>query len=215
MHFCSQLPAAMMRSHRRQHNHNKARSAHLSSFLLSIRLSSLLVFLLVVAPCYRGAEGWVATTTTGTITARASFAGTAGRCGSSWKRGTTVRRPKSTTTRLNMVVSITLTSISDDHERVGEEMKGSIRRWLDDEWMEQEVHARMGECVKRSYVKSRAAGHDDLMTVFVQVADDLEASWQEFDQDAFVGNWDVANYVSDYLTALTGSERCECSSKIH
>lgn len=115
-----------------------------------------------------------------------------------------------------MVDSITVESLGDDHEKVGEEMKGSIQRWLDAEWMEQEVHVKMGESCKRSYIKCREEGHDDLMTIMVTIADDLQEDWYElYDADAFVNNWDIANYVSDYLTALSGSETCECSSKIH
>ena len=49
-----------------------------------------------------------------------------------------------------------------------------------------------------------------------QVAEDLTAVWYEkYDADAFVNAWDVANYVSDYLTSEAGNESCECSAKIH
>jgi len=116
---------------------------------------------------------------------------------------------------MNMVDSITLENVGDDHEQVGDEMKGSIQRWLDAEWMEQEIHVKMAESCKISYVQARNDGIDDLMAIMVKVADDLHSKWEEYDKDAFVNNWDIANYVSDYLTSRTGSERCECSAKIH
>ena len=106
--------------------------------------------------------------------------------------------------------------VSDDHDAVGSEMKGSVIRWLDSEWMKQEVHVKMADSCMRSYIRCRKEGVDDLMAIMVQVADDLQSKWyEEYDADAFVSSWDVANYVSDYLAAQTGAERCECSARIH
>lgn len=113
------------------------------------------------------------------------------------------------------MASISLESISDDHEQIGSDMGGSITRWLDAEWMPQQIHIDMAESCRRSYVECRIKGEDDLMAIMVKVAGDLEMDWDKYDKDAFVNNWDIANYVSDYLTSLTGSEQCECSAKIH
>lgn len=53
------------------------------------------------------------------------------------------------------------------------------------------------------------------MSIMMRIASDLEADWSMYDKDAFVNAWDVANYVSDYLTKKSGSEGCECSSQIY
>ena len=80
-------------------------------------------------------------------------------------------------------------------------------------WMPQEVHVKMGESAKASYIAMREAGKDDVMDVMMQVSADLEKNWKEFD-DSFVSAYDVGNYVADYLTKQSGNEGCECSSQI-
>lgn len=131
---------------------------------------------------------------------------------------------KKRTMALSMVDSIALDSESSllagitDHEQVGQEMAESVQRWLDAEWMPQDIHVKMGESCKRSYVKCRTdLNTDDLMTIMMQVAQDLEEHWNTdgYSKDAFVNAWDVANYVSDYLTAKSGIQGCEYNAKIH
>lgn len=73
----------------------------------------------------------------------------------------------------------------------------------------------MGESAKRSYMTCREQGDVEIMSIMMQVASDLEKDWRDYDKDAFVNAWDVANYVSDYLTRRAGVEGCECSSKIY
>ncbi|CAB9519802.1 expressed unknown protein [Seminavis robusta] len=113
------------------------------------------------------------------------------------------------------VDSVSLTGF-ENHEEEGTKMAKSIAAWLDSEWMPQEVHVRMGESAKKSYIKCREAGDDDLMNIMSTVADDLTSKWfEEYDADAFVGAWDIANYVSDYLVQVSGQEGCECSNKVY
>lgn len=81
--------------------------------------------------------------------------------------------------------------------------------------MPQDVHVRMGQSAKKSYITCRESGEHDLMTIMTTVADDLTNSWNEYDADAFVNAWNIANYVSDYLVQLSGSEGCDCNSEIH
>lgn len=81
--------------------------------------------------------------------------------------------------------------------------------------MPQEVHVQMGNKAKESYINCRTSGSDDLMTIMTTVADDLTQNWDQYDADAFVNAWDIANYVSDYLVQRSGAEACECSTKIH
>jgi hypothetical protein len=116
----------------------------------------------------------------------------------------------------NPVASIGLEGLGDDHEKVGAELASSVQRWLDAEWMPQEIHARMGASCAASYVTCRRGGADDcVMSILTQTADDLTTDWAKYDAEAFVNAWDVANYVSDYLTQKSGNEGCECSSTIY
>lgn len=80
--------------------------------------------------------------------------------------------------------------------------------------MPQEVHNRMADSAKQSYINCREAGEHDLMAIMTTVADDLNANWEEYDADAFINGWDIANYVSDYLVQVSGGENCDCSTKI-
>mmetsp|Transcript_1750 Transcript_1750/g.4219 ORF Transcript_1750/g.4219 Transcript_1750/m.4219 type:complete len:154 (+) Transcript_1750:27-488(+) len=112
------------------------------------------------------------------------------------------------------VSALTLESLQN-HEEEGEAMAASIARWLDKEWMPQEVHQKMGTCAKQAYIRARTEGDAEVMSIMMRVASELEQNWSEYDQDAFVNAWDVANYVSDYLTQRSGQESCSCSTPIH
>mmetsp|Transcript_31240 Transcript_31240/g.66039 ORF Transcript_31240/g.66039 Transcript_31240/m.66039 type:complete len:171 (+) Transcript_31240:81-593(+) len=115
----------------------------------------------------------------------------------------------------NGVQEASLAGLGDDHEVFGESMAKSIALWLDDEWMPQEVHVRMGATVKATYIQCRKAGVDDVASIMTQVTDDLYERWSEYDKDAFVNAWDIGNYVADYLISKSGSETCACSNKIY
>lgn len=93
-------------------------------------------------------------------------------------------------------------------------MAKSVAAWLDIEWMPQEVHVRMGESVKATYIQCRNDDKDDVGEIMMQVSDDLFARWDEYNADAFVNAWDIGNYVADYLTSKSGSETCACSTEI-
>ena len=113
------------------------------------------------------------------------------------------------------VDTIQLGGLGDNHEQVGAELGASVQRWLDAEWMPQDIHAQIGTSCAATYVACRTHT-DDIMTIMTQIADDLSQDWYEkYDQDAFVNAWDIANYVSDYLVKQAGNESCECSAEIH
>lgn len=121
-----------------------------------------------------------------------------------------------TTSMLFMVASITLEKLSDNHELIGQEMAESIVRWLDKEWMPQNVHVEIAQQCKATYIASRLEGETDLMSIMTNIADDLNADWNEkYNKDSFVNAWDISNYVSDYLTSqIIGNDNCGCSAQI-
>ena len=122
-------------------------------------------------------------------------------------------RPFALTTPL-AVASLTVESLHN-HDQVGSELALSVQRWLDNEWMIQNCHVRIGTACKKAYVQCRDKRENDLMVIMMSVAETLQDDWQELYDDAFVNAWDISNYVSDYLTAKVGIEGCECSAKIY
>jgi len=127
-------------------------------------------------------------------------------------------RVSSPLARLSMSNEVEVVSLEalEDHETEGALMATSIVKWLDSEWMQQEVHVEMAESAKASYITCRQEGDTEIMSIMMAIAEDLNRDWfEKYDADAFVNAWDISNYVSDYLTHRTGSETCECSSKIY
>ena len=112
------------------------------------------------------------------------------------------------------IQTVDLGSIDDDHEKEGQLMADSITAWLDAEWIPQQVHIDMAECAKKSYVKCREAGQNDVMDVMMQISTDLDENWGKYNDDAFVNAWDIGNYCSDYLVKRSGNEGCECSTEV-
>ena len=123
------------------------------------------------------------------------------------------------------VESLSLDILGENHELVGDEIATSVQAMLDTEWMPQTIHSKMGQSVKQSYIKVRqnrsSSSNDDdndddlIMTIMTTVADDLIANWKDYDKDAFVNAWDIANYVSDFLTTKVNGDGCGCSAKIY
>jgi len=134
-----------------------------------------------------------------------------------FSRSATTARPRFSNSALGMVESFNLeaTQISGNHEEVGQELADSLQKMLDEEWMPQEVHVRMANDAKESYVSCRQAGEADVMAIMTTVADKLTDNWHNYHADAFVNAWDCANYVSDWLTTKSGGEGCECTQKIY
>lgn len=79
----------------------------------------------------------------------------------------------------------------ENHEEEGTLLQESIVLWLDDEWISQDVHVRMAESAKKSYITCRESGQDDVMDILMAIASDLEANWQDYDADSFVNAWDI------------------------
>ncbi|KAJ1422457.1 hypothetical protein B484DRAFT_452362 [Ochromonadaceae sp. CCMP2298] len=86
-------------------------------------------------------------------------------------------------------------------------LQQAIRKWLDEEWIVQDVHARMAEKVAQVYLEGRRQGMDDLGEVMLEVGTTLESFEMA---DAFVSGWDVANKVSDLLMVRLDRELCAC-----
>jgi len=158
---------------------------------------------LVLLQFENGAWGWVSGPLALAPTQQASWK-------ASWK----------SSTQQAMVSSISVQSIydetvQDNSEAFAQEMAESVARWLDAEWMPQEVHQKIGQSCKQSFLECQKQQNADLMTIMLQVSDDLQANWEAYDADAFVNAYDISNYISDYLVQKSGIEGCECSNRIY
>lgn len=115
---------------------------------------------------------------------------------------------------LRMIETINLEPLGDDHEAEGTRIAKSIAGWLDMEWCPQEVHRAIAEDVKKTYVRARQDGDDCVSSLMHEVAESLQSNWSEYDKDAFVNAYDVANYFSDFLSIRAGEfdfyDGCAC-----
>ena len=95
----------------------------------------------------------------------------------------------------------------------GKLIEAELVDMLDREWIEQDCHRVLGRRARESYASARAAGLDDIGGILQHVGEALTSDAEGFDE-AYVGPWDVANFVSDVLMARTSGDddRCACSS---
>jgi hypothetical protein len=106
----------------------------------------------------------------------------------------------------NMENGVSLATLTDTAQEA-RFLQQAITKWLDDEWIVQEVHKKVGLKVAEVYLEGRQSGMDDLGEVMLEVGTTLES----FDMaDAFVSGWDVANKVSDLLMVRLDRELCDC-----
>lgn len=75
-------------------------------------------------------------------------------------------------------------------------LRAAIKKWLDDEYIEQPVHEKIGQQCGDIYVVTRQRGVTDLGECLLDVGTALERVPFE---NAFVNAWDVANKVADLL----------------
>mmetsp|Transcript_12783 Transcript_12783/g.12433 ORF Transcript_12783/g.12433 Transcript_12783/m.12433 type:complete len:414 (+) Transcript_12783:111-1352(+) len=110
----------------------------------------------------------------------------------------------------NMEDGVTLNSLLNT-EQDGNFLKESIQVWLDEEYIPQSCHEDLGNKVKKVYVTNRSKGISDLGEMMMDVGTSLES----YDMgDAFVGPWDVANKVSDFLMVRLEREICACAGDL-
>lgn len=105
--------------------------------------------------------------------------------------------------------------LEGDVEETAAMLSSNIREWLDEEWIEQDCHERIGVRVSEAYRAARLDGVDDLGVLLVRLGTALggdgptAASTVSDFAEAYVGPWDVANKASDILAQLaTGETTC-------
>lgn len=80
-------------------------------------------------------------------------------------------------------------------------LKHSIASWLDEEYIPQDIHHKLGSHVETHYTALRSEGVHDLGELLIRMGTSLEKIDME---DAFVNAWDVANKAADLLMSRLG-----------
>lgn len=120
-----------------------------------------------------------------------------------------VTRGRSTTSLQAVEDGVALTSI--DFEKEGKYLSASIKQYLDDEFIKQDIHAIIGDAVGAVYIAERSNGVSDLGDMLLRVGSALETLDMK---EAFLGPWDVANKVADLLMFRMGRELCSCTEDL-
>ena len=124
---------------------------------------------------------------------------------------TNLVRVASRNSRLTMVQlienGVNLSGLTN-YESDSEFISSSINSWLDEEYVVQSIHSKIGILCGKIYLSGRKRGIIDLGEMLMEVGIQLEKTNFE---DAFVNCWDVANKVSDLLMVRMNRELCECA----
>ncbi|CAM9530301.1 unnamed protein product [Discosporangium mesarthrocarpum] len=100
---------------------------------------------------------------------------------------------------------------AEDSEAYASFLADSIMQHLDQEWLPQDCHRDIGLKVGDIYRKFVKEGNPELSSLVMEIGTGLET----FDMgDSFVGPWDIANVVSDFIMARMGAETSACSTKL-
>mmetsp|Transcript_25084 Transcript_25084/g.75301 ORF Transcript_25084/g.75301 Transcript_25084/m.75301 type:complete len:161 (-) Transcript_25084:68-550(-) len=121
------------------------------------------------------------------------------------------RAPTARAPSRRFVAPITVDALDD--ELTASLIRVELADMLDREWIEQDCHQVLGRRAGDAYLSARSAGFNDVGGILQHVGELLMSDSEGFD-DAYVGPWDVANFISDVLVAcaLGDDDRCACSS---
>jgi len=89
----------------------------------------------------------------------------------------------------------------------------SLQQYLDEEWIEQEDHERLGRAAGAAYLaarQSRGEGESMRMSVRDIVMAVGSAMEREDMGEAFVGPWDIANKAGDITMVANYGEGADC-----
>lgn len=87
-------------------------------------------------------------------------------------------------------------------------ISGIISIWLNEEWTELDIHKDVGSAAGRAYVDARNKGTEDMGDLVLELSSQLTSF--DFDE-TFVGPFDVANKVVEFLMLRDGIDVC-CTS---
>ena len=87
----------------------------------------------------------------------------------------------------------------------GKWLKTSLHKWLNEEFLPEQVNEEIAEKASQIYVRQRIEGENDLGSLVIAIVTEMEA----FDfSKSFYGEFAIANAVSDLLLDSLGIDRC-------
>ncbi|MEL6248277.1 MAG: hypothetical protein AAFQ61_03765 [Cyanobacteria bacterium J06626_23] len=102
------------------------------------------------------------------------------------------------------IESITLPPPQDAAQE-GEWLKASLRRWLDTEFLPEDVNAEIAARAAQVFVRQRMEGENELIQLVMAILTEMQGF--DFSQ-SFYSEFAVANAVGDLLLDSLGIDRC-------
>ncbi|GAB4144847.1 MAG: hypothetical protein Fur0046_22350 [Cyanobacteria bacterium J069] len=90
-------------------------------------------------------------------------------------------------------------------QQEGEWLQAALHRWLDEEFLPEDVNAAIARRAAQVFVRHRMEGETDLGSLVIALVTEMQA----FDfSRSFYSEFAVANAVSDLLLDSLGVDRC-------
>lgn len=87
----------------------------------------------------------------------------------------------------------------------GEWLQNVLLRWLDEEFLPEQVNQQIAQRAAQIFVRQRMEGENDLGSLVIAIVTEMQA----FDfSKSFYGEFAIANAVSDLLLESLGIDRC-------
>lgn len=94
---------------------------------------------------------------------------------------------------------------SQNPQQEGEWLQGVLLRWLDEEFLPEQVNQQIAQRAAQIFMRQRMEGEDDLGSLVIAIVTEMQA----FDfSKSFYGEFAIANAVSDLLLDSLGIDRC-------
>ncbi|MDJ0555686.1 MAG: hypothetical protein QNJ68_14825 [Microcoleaceae cyanobacterium MO_207.B10] len=102
------------------------------------------------------------------------------------------------------IKAITLPA-AENPQQEGEWLKASLHKWLNQEFIPEQVNEDIAKRAAQIFVRHRMEGENDLGSLVIAIVTEMQAF--DFSQ-SFYGEFAIANAVSDLLLDSLGIERC-------
>lgn len=102
------------------------------------------------------------------------------------------------------ISSITLPPV-ENPEQEGAWLKPALHKWLDEQFIPEDVNRAIAERATQIYMRQRMEGENDVGSLVIAIVTEMKAF--DFSQ-SFFGEFAIANAVSDLLLDSLGIESC-------
>ncbi|MEM7553111.1 MAG: hypothetical protein AAF378_03270 [Cyanobacteria bacterium P01_A01_bin.84] len=95
--------------------------------------------------------------------------------------------------------------LSQNPEEEGQWLKQSLHKWLNEEFLPEDINATIAERAAQIFMRQRMEGENDLGSLVLAIVTEMQA----FDfSKSFYGEFAIANAVSDLLLESLGIDKC-------